>query len=80
MKAKLSRWGNSLAVRIPSPLADEAQLREGTSVDIAATSDGGIRLTPLKTSPTIEDLVAGITDGNRHEGADWGEPVGNEAW
>jgi len=80
MKAKLSRWGNSLAVRIPSPLAEEAQLREGGSVDIAATSDGGIRLTPLKTAPTIEELVAGITDDNRHEETNWGEPVGNELW
>ena len=80
MKVKLSKWGNSLAVRIPSPIADEAELQEGSSVDIAAIPDGGIRLTPLRSSPTIEELVAEITDGNRHDEIDWGEPAGNEAW
>jgi antitoxin MazE len=80
MKVKLARWGNSLAVRIPSPIADEAHLREGTSIEIAATPDGEIRLTPLKTALTIEELVAGITEHNRHDETDFGEPVGNEVW
>ena len=80
IKVKLSKWGDSLAVRIPSSVAEEAELREGASVDIAAVSDGGIRLTPLTNSPTIEELVAGITDGNQHDEIDWGVPVGNEAW
>jgi antitoxin MazE len=80
MKVKLARWGNSLAVRIPSPVAEEAQLREGISVDITAVPDGGLRLTPLRGSLTIEELVAEITDDNRHDETDWGEPVGNEAW
>lgn len=80
MKVKLSRWGNSLAVRIPSPIAKEAELRVGTSVDITAVPDGGLRLTPIRRSPTIEKLVAEITDDNRHDERDWGEPVGNESW
>ena len=77
---KLSRWGNSLAVRIPSPIAEEAELREGASVDIQAAGDGGLRLTPLRDAPTIDELVAGITDENRHDEADWGSPIGDEAW
>jgi len=80
MKVKLSRWGNSLAVRIPSPIAEKARLREGVSVDIEAVGDGSLRLTPLKHAPSIDELVAAITDENRHEEADWGSPVGNESW
>jgi antitoxin MazE len=80
VKVKLSRWGNSLAVRIPSSVAQEAELHEGVSVDIETISDGGLRLTPIRSAPTIDELVAGITDENRHDEADWGEPVGNEAW
>ena len=30
--------------------------------------------------PTLEDLVARITDENRHPEVDWGEPVGKEVW
>lgn len=80
MKVKLSRWGNSLAVRIPAPIADEAQLQEGTSVEIEADGNGGLRLTQLREVPSIDDLVAAITNDNRHEESGWGEPVGNETW
>jgi antitoxin component of MazEF toxin-antitoxin module len=30
--------------------------------------------------PTLEELVARITDENRHPEVDWGEPVGEEIW
>jgi hypothetical protein len=30
--------------------------------------------------PTLEELVARITDDNRHPETDWGEPVGEEVW
>jgi antitoxin MazE len=50
------------------------------SVDIEAVVEGGLRLTPLKHSPSIDELVAEITDENRQEEADWGRPAGNEAW
>lgn len=29
---------------------------------------------------TLEQLLAGITEENRHEEIDWGPPVGNEVW
>jgi antitoxin MazE len=80
VKVKLSKWGNSLAVRIPSSVAEEAELHEGVSVDIETIGDGGLRLTPLRSAPTIDELVEGITDENKHDETDWGEPVGNEVW
>lgn len=30
--------------------------------------------------PTLEELVARITDENRHPEVDWGQPVGKEEW
>jgi antitoxin component of MazEF toxin-antitoxin module len=30
--------------------------------------------------PTLEDLVARITEDNRRPEGDWGEPVGEEIW
>jgi antitoxin MazE len=29
---------------------------------------------------TLEELVAQITEENRHDEIDWGEPQGEEAW
>ncbi|HEV2231783.1 MAG TPA: AbrB/MazE/SpoVT family DNA-binding domain-containing protein, partial [Terriglobia bacterium] len=40
MRAALSKWGNSLAVRIPKSLADSAQLREGEPVEIKSLRSG----------------------------------------
>ena len=80
MKVKLSRWGNSLAIRIPSPVAEQADLQEGVAIDISALPDGGLRLMPINETPTIAELVANITDDNRHQESDWDEAVGNETW
>ena len=33
-----------------------------------------------EAKPTLEELVARITDENRHPETDWGEPVGEEVW
>jgi antitoxin component of MazEF toxin-antitoxin module len=32
MKTQLAKWGNSLAVRIPKPVADAAQFSSGDSL------------------------------------------------
>ena len=31
-------------------------------------------------SPTLDDLIDGITDENRHNETAWGPPVGGEVW
>jgi len=35
MKTTISKWGNSLAFRIPKHIADRLQIQEGSSVDIS---------------------------------------------
>jgi antitoxin component of MazEF toxin-antitoxin module len=43
--------------------------------------DGKLIVTPLPTSRvTLEVLLAGITDANRHDEHDLGVAVGNEMW
>lgn len=80
MKTNLARWGNSLAVRIPRGLADELSLTHGTEVDLQVR-DGALLMAPVsRPRYELEDLVRGITPGNRHAEVDWGLPVGDEAW
>jgi antitoxin MazE len=79
MYVKAQRWGNSLAVRIPKAIADLARLREQDEVEMEL-ADGVIRLRPRVQEPSLEELLAGVTPDNLHEEADFGRPVGREAW
>ena len=48
MKLQLSKWGNSLAVRLPVECTRAAGLREGDIVDAEVTAMGEIKLTPTQ--------------------------------
>ncbi len=76
-KAQVVKWGNSLAVRIPKTVAEQARLQEGDPILIEAL-DGRVELRPTERIPTLEELVAQITPENRYGELDWGPPVGKE--
>ena len=52
MKAQMVKWGNSLAVRIPKPVAEEARLKEGDSLEIEAV-EGRVELRRASRMPTF---------------------------
>jgi antitoxin MazE len=79
MHTQVSKWGNSLGVRIPKACAKELGLVEGTTVDVKV-SGGKLVLAPARRDYNLEELVAGITPKNRHTETDWGTPVGKEIW
>ena len=77
---RVSRWGHSLAVRIPARLARQVDLKEGSSVEMTV-EDGKLVVTPAEAEPPRYDLaqlIAGIDQDNVHEEADFGEAVGAE--
>jgi antitoxin MazE len=76
-ESQIVKWGNSLAVRIPKPLAEEAGVREGDPIVIEATQ-GLINLRPKKQVPTLRELVAQITPENRYEEIRTGPERGKE--
>ena len=80
MHTTVQRWGDSLAIRIPGPLAEQAGLGDGGLVDLDVEA-GTLHVRPVATpSDTLDALLAGVTDENRHDEADAGGPVGREAW
>ncbi len=79
MKTQIGKWGNSLAVRIPSAYAKELGLRDGTDLDVALVN-GGLLLLPRTKKYTLDELLAGITDDNLPDEWDTGPPVGKEVW
>ena len=80
MKARIQKWGNSLALRIPKALAEEAHVRQNTQVELSLV-DGKIVVEPVKPPAwTLGDLLEGITDENLHSEVESGPSVGKEAW
>jgi len=79
-ESTISKWGNSLAVRIPLAMAKEAGLREGDSVVMGLNSDRAIVLQPAARKYELMELVSKITPENRHGETDWGAPLGGESW
>ena len=41
---QVSKWGNSLAVRLPKALVDELGLKEGDEIDVVAARKGTIEV------------------------------------
>ena len=79
MRARITKWGNSLGVRISRVVAKEVGLGGGSDVEVQV-SGRNLVLAPTSREYTLEELVAGITPKNRHGESDWGSPVGNESW
>ncbi len=78
MRAQMLKWGNSLAVRIPKTIADEANLNEGDQLEIALAPGGGVELQRVGELPTLAQLVAKITPENRYAEVSAGRSKGRE--
>lgn len=78
METQIKRWGNSLALRIPKPLADEVGLEEDALVELSVV-DGALVAAPA-FELSLEKLLAQVTEENLHSEIDTGPAVGKEAW
>jgi antitoxin MazE len=79
MTTRIAKWGNSLGLRLPRSVAQEAQLDEGDKVEVSVKA-GAIVIRPSRPSYSLAELVSKITATNRHDESDWGGPQGGEAW
>jgi len=80
MVVKIQKWGNSLGLRIPKPYAKEADIGEGSSVDISLEGDR-IVIEPIHAARyKLSDLLSLVREDNRHEEVLTGEAVGKEVW
>ena len=80
MRTRVQRWGNSLALRIPKPFAAEVGLEAESPVEVSLV-DGKLVVAPVvEPAPTLEDLLARVTEDNLHREVDTGPAVGNEVW
>lgn len=79
MRAQMQKWGNSLAVRIPKSIAEEARLRAGDPLEIEVSAEGAVQFHRRDTIPTLASLVSRITPENRYEEVSTGPEAGKES-
>jgi len=79
MLTKVQKWGNSLAVRIPSAFAKEIGLYPDTEVELKL-EDNRLVIVPNNRKKQLEKLLKQITPENLHSEVDWGKKSGKEEW
>ena len=59
MRARVSRWGNSLAIRLPKAAVASLQVREGEPVDLVIEGET-LMIRAKRPHYTLEELVAAM--------------------
>lgn len=77
MQVRVSRWGNSLGLRIPRDIASRAGLREGDRVEIEAEA-GRIIISPARPRYVLAELLKGMTPEAMRKAFDWGPDKSRE--
>ena len=81
MKTEFVKWGNSLALRVPSAFAKEVGATEGKRA--VMTVENGALVVRVVERPkkrrrySLEQLIVGL---RREDEIDWGPPRGREIW
>ena len=82
MRTKAQKWGNSLAVRVPRAIAEQAGIQPEDSLEMEVVR-GKIVLTPtadVQERYSLASLVAKIKPRSRYREEDFGGPQGREVW
>lgn len=80
MPSRISKWGNSLGVRIPKAIAELGRLEEGSLVEFRV-EDGKISLQVVHPpEQALEELLKEVDEDNLHGEISTGPPVGREVW
>jgi antitoxin MazE len=80
MRARVQKWGNSLALRIPKSFASETALGQGAEVELTL-EDGRLVITPVEERRyELADLLSRVRPENLHTETDTGSSIGAEAW
>lgn len=78
MTVTINKWGNSLGIRIPKNIAEQANLEAGSELVISLNEKGQLIL-KAEEKLTLADLCANVTPENRHDLAIDNE-LGKEKW
>lgn len=77
MQVVISKWGNSLGLRLPRALTAEIGVSEGQKVEIRAEA-GRLVVEPVRKTYSLEQMMENVTPEAMREAWDWGDDVGRE--
>lgn len=80
MRVRVERWGNSLAVKIPKSLAENAKVKERVMVDLTIRQRKIVAIVAQKQKWPLKQLLDKVNNMNRHAEIDFGAPIGRESW
>lgn len=76
---KITKWGNSLGIRLPQPIIQQFGWKEGEQIEITA-KDGQVILSLARPKYDLVELLRGATAESQHPEVNWGSTEGEEAW
>jgi antitoxin MazE len=80
MQARIQKWGNSLAIRIPKSFAAQSHIDQNSLIEMSV-ENGKIILLPIaQPKVTLAQLLEGVTEENLHQEVETGASVGQEVW
>jgi antitoxin MazE len=77
MQVQVSKWGNSLGVRVPKDVATKLGLTDGSRVDVSIEGDRMV-ISTSRPVYTLDELLVGMTPESVRDAFDWGPDVGRE--
>ena len=80
MKARVQKWGNSLALRIPKSFADEIGLGQNSSIQLMIKEGALVVMPEPEPEWRLEDLLKKVTQDNIHREWETGAAEGDELW
>ena len=80
LDSRIAKWGDSLALLIPQPLASEIGLELDTEVELTSRGQELVVTVRKRSNSKLDMLLEGITEENLHAEVDTEQRVGNETW
>lgn len=78
MQGRISRWGNSLALRLPKTLTSDVRLHEGSAVEVTVENNALV-VRPARPRYRLTELLS-MEEPTRNAEIDWGQAAGKEEW
>jgi antitoxin MazE len=80
MESRVAEVGGELMLVLPPEIAASAAISADSRVELSFENGAVVVRSATAPSYRLEDLLAQVTDANRHAETDWGPSVGREVW
>ena len=77
MEIKISKWGNSIALRLPKSVISDLKIHDG-SILIVVVKENKLIAEPIKKKYSLKELLKNVDNSNLHSETSTGFSVGNE--